>query len=58
MAVVLNHLLGHLGQHTLGQCRRGCLGSETVWLALGAFYNLILPFLGHSPKTQIYLRDM
>lgn len=26
MAVVFHQLPGHLGQHTLGQCRRGRLG--------------------------------
>jgi hypothetical protein len=41
VAVVFNHLLWHLGQHTLGQCCGGCLGSERTWLHLRAFYVLI-----------------
>lgn len=57
MAVVLNHLLWHLSQHALGQCRRGRLGLERTWLHLKAFYVLI-PLSGSQFQDSIYLRDM
>lgn len=53
MAVVLNHLLWHLSQHALGQCRRGCLGSERTWLHLKAFYVLIPPSGSQSQDSNL-----
>lgn len=46
MAVELHHLLGHLGQHTLGQRCWGCLSGGT-WLQLGVCPNPIPT--GHTP---------
>lgn len=33
VAVVLHHLLGHLGQHALGQRGRGCLRDGVGWVS-------------------------